>query len=171
VGRSADDLARFQTDREQAAARPEVSGSFDRFYADEYLPMVRLAHLVTGSNDAAEDLVQEAFLRMAPHWGHVDRPVPYLRRIVVNRCLTWRGRRSRTVPLPDSFDRPAPAQPVAEMLDAIARLPPRRRAAIVLRFYTDLPEAEIAQALGCRSGTVKSLLSRGLAQLRKEIER
>jgi len=56
------------------------------------------------------------------------------------------------------------------MLDALDRLPARRRAAIVLRFYEDLAEADIAQVLGCRPGTVKSLLSRGLAQLRKEVE-
>jgi len=65
---------------------------FAEFYTAQYSPMVRLAHLVTGSNQAAEDLVQDAFLRLGPRWHRVDQPAAYLRRIVVNRCLTWRGR-------------------------------------------------------------------------------
>ncbi len=143
---------------------------FAEFYTAQYSPMVRLAHLMTGSNQAAEDLVQDSFLRLGPRWDRVDQPAAYLRRIVVNRCLTWRGREDRTRPIPDGLDPPAPPAPIAEMLDALDRLPARRRAAIVLRFYEDLAEADIAQVLGCRPGTVRSLLSRGLAELRKEVE-
>ena len=141
-------------------------------YRDQYRAMVRLAHLITGSNEVAEDLVQEAFVRLHRNWHRADRPAAYLRTAVVNRCRTWQRRRVLER-RHESTAEPGLASPpeVDETLAALARLAPRRRAALVLRFYADLPEADIAEALGCRPGTVKSLISRGLADLKESIER
>jgi len=145
--------------------------SLAALYRQEYAPMVRLAHLITGSNEVAEDVVQDAFVRMYRNWDRADQPGAYLRTIVVNGCRTWhRRRRLERERLP----RPRPAgfdAEVHELLDALARLGVRQRTALVLRFYIDMSEADVAQVLGCRPGTVKSLVHRGLRQLEEVIER
>lgn len=151
-----------------------LSVTLDELYRHQYLAMVRLAHLITGSNEAAEDLVQEAFVRIQRSWHRAENPAAYLRTAVVNRCRTWQRRQvlERRHAQP-----PAPAEgaslpvEVDETLAALGRLAPRQRAALVLRFYADLSEADIASALGCRPGTVKSLIHRGLAELKETIER
>lgn len=142
-------------------------------YRAQYAPMVRLAHLITGSNEVAEDLVQEAFVRVHRNWARAHNPKAYLRTVVVNRCRSWQRRRVLERSLLRAERPPGVSLPgeVDETLAALDRLRPRQRAALVLRFYADLPEAEIAAALGCRPGTVKSLISRGLAELKETIER
>lgn len=146
--------------------------SLEALYRKEYAKMVRLAHLITGSNEVAEDLVQESFVRLHRNRpGHAQEPAAYLRTVVVNRCRSWQRRRvlersRQPRPGPMTVDSDA-----RELLDALATLAPRQRAALVLRFYADLSEADIAVALGCRPGTVKSLLHRGLIQLERMIER
>ena len=150
---------------------PDRAKGVAALYRREYVPMVRLAHLITGSNEAAEDVVQEAFVRMYRNWDRSDRPGAYLRTIVVNGCNSWHRRRR--------MERERAPRPVAEgvdpeareLLDALARLGLRQRTALVLRFYADMSEAEVARALGCRPGTVKSLVHRGLRQLEGMIER
>lgn len=140
-------------------------------YRREYLPMVRLAHLITGSNEAAEDIVQDSFVRLHGSWDRADHPGAYLRRIVVNGCHTWHRRRRMER---ERMPRPAAegVEPEArELLDALARLNLRQRSALVLRFYADMSEADVAEALGCRPGTVKSLVHRGLRELEGMIER
>jgi RNA polymerase sigma-70 factor (sigma-E family) len=140
-------------------------------YRREYAPMVRLAHLITGSNEAAEDIVQDSFVRMHRSWDRADHPGAYLRRIVVNGCNTWHRRRR--------LERERMPRPVAEgvepeareLLDALTRLGLRQRSALVLRYYADMSEADVAEALGCRPGTVKSLVHRGLRELEGMIER
>lgn len=137
-----------------------------------YAPMVRLAHLITGSNAIAEELVQDAFVAVWPRVSQLANPTAYLRMTVVNRCKSWGRRQSlerrralaMNTPVLDDVGH-------AELLDALATLPSRQRAALVLRFYEDLSEADTAAALGCRPGTVKSLVSRGLAALREVVER
>jgi RNA polymerase sigma-70 factor (sigma-E family) len=142
---------------------------FEDFYRAQYEPMLRLAYLLTHSRQAAEDLVQDSFLRVQPRWGTLDTPAAYLRRTVTNACYSWHRRRRREVAT--EVEAPAPADPEHdELWDALARLAPRRRAALVLRYYLDLSEADIADALGCRPGTVKSLTHRGLADLREVLE-
>lgn len=142
-------------------------------YRREYGAMVRLAHLITGSNEVAEDLVQDSFVRLHRNWDRALEPGAYLRTVVVNRCRSWQRRAvlerrhlSRSEPIPASV-----ADEARELLDALASLGARQRAALVLRFYADLPEAEIARLLGCRPGTVKSLVHRGLRRLEGMIER
>ena len=143
--------------------------SFEDFYRAQHEPMLRLAYLLTQSRAAAEDLVQDSFLRVQPHWGSLDTPGAYLRRTVTNACYSWHRRRRREEAL--AVHPPEPGEPEHdEMWDALATLVPRRRAALVLRYYLDLSEAEIADALGCRPGTVKSLTHRGLADLRKVLD-
>lgn len=145
--------------------------SFAALYAEAYLPMVRLAHLITGSNAVAEDLVQDAFVRIHRRYGSLDNPGGYLRVAVVNACRSWQRRRV----LERARTPRASATHVdlehRDLEDALSALSARQRAAVVLRFYEDLPEAEIARLLGCRPGTVKSLLSRALEQLREVVER
>ncbi len=150
---------------------PDRAEGVAELYRREYVPMVRLAHLITGSNEVAEDVVQEAFVRMYRNWDRADQPGAYLRTIVVNGCRTWHRRRRlerERLPRPGSAGVDAE---VHELLDALARLGVRQRTALVLRFYLDMSEAEVAQVLGCRPGTVKSLVHRGLRQLEEVIER
>ena len=144
--------------------------SFAEFYRDNYGRMVRLAYLLTGSVDSAQDLVQDAFVRTHRRWEQVVTPQAYVQRAVVNACLSDRRRRWRerkavgAIRLTD-----ASLMAADELFDALASLPARQRAAIVLRFYEDQSEAAIAALLGCRPGTVGSLIHRGLETLKKEL--
>jgi len=142
---------------------------FEDFYRAQHEPMLRLAYLLTQSRAVAEDLVQDSFIRIQPRWGQLDTPAAYLRRTVTNACYSYHRRRKREeayVSLPPG----ASEAEHDEMWDALATLSPRRRAALVLRYYLDLSEADIADALGCRKGTVKSLTHRALADLRSVLE-
>ena len=149
---------------------PDRADGVAELYRQEYAPMVRLAHLITGSNEVAEDIVQESFVKMYQNWDRAAQPGAYLRMVVVNGCRSWhRRRRLERERLP----RPVPeaVEPeTREMLDALARLGVRQRTALVLRFYADLSEADVARALGCRPGTVKSLVHRGLRELERTID-
>jgi len=139
--------------------------TFAEFYAAEFESATRLAKALTGSWETARDVAQDAFCGMHRHWRRIDNPHAYLRRSVVNGSTSVLRRRRRDTSRPV-----LPPEPVGlgadELSDALAALPPRQRAAIVLRHHLDLPDAEIADALGVRVGTVASLVHRGLAQLR-----
>jgi RNA polymerase sigma-70 factor (sigma-E family) len=146
--------------------------TFEDVYRTDYARMVRAAHLLTGSNESAEEIVQDAFVALYPRFARLDDPSGYLYRSVVNGCLSQhrRGRvAERLRHLTASSDVAAPE--VDETWLALERLPPRRRAAVVLRYYADLPLADIATVLGCQVGTVKSMLHRALAQLKDVIGR
>ena len=151
------------------AVEMEPAEPLVELYRDRYEPMVRLAYLLTGDRSVAEELVQDAFVNVHRSWGRVDNPPAYLRAAVVNACRSW-GRR-RVLEL---RRQPAPAEPVGlvadELWDALQVLPMRQRAAVVLRFYEDLPDARIAELLGCREATVRTAIHRALERLRKEIE-
>lgn len=148
--------------------------TFERFYTDRYGQMVRTAALITGSAAVAEEIVQDTFVQMYRLWDEIDSPPGWARAAVVSGCRSWQRRvvRERT-----HAERFGPAEAgtdalVASDANAIAvraslqSLTDRQRAAVVLRYFEDLPEAEIARLLGCRPGTVKSLLSRSLAKLK-----
>jgi RNA polymerase sigma-70 factor (sigma-E family) len=142
-------------------------------FRESRVEMVRLAHLVTGSNAVAEEVVQEAFLRVRAAWPRVDNPRAYLRTTVVNLArghVRRRGmerRHAATLPVGPDTTTGDPA--VDETWAAVCRLPSRQRAVLALRFYEDLSVPQIAEVLGCRLGTVKSSLHRGLARLRKDL--
>jgi RNA polymerase sigma-70 factor (sigma-E family) len=164
-----DDAARVPPTPASALLPP---GSLADLYRERYGPMVRLAYLMVGSTTVAEDLVQDAFARMHRHWDNAEHPRAYLRTAVLNACRSHlrrlaleRAYRRHPSAVSDSVVAEAD-----ELFDALAALPSRQRAALVLRFYEDLSEADIAVALGCRPGTVKSLLHRGLAELRKVVD-
>lgn len=144
---------------------------FAAFYRAQYQPMLRLAYLLTQSQAVAEELVQDSFIRVQPHWATLDQPAAYLRRAVTNACYTYHRRRVREQA---ALAHPEPVATVAgpehdEVWDALAKLAPRRRAVLVLRYYLDLSEAEIAETLGCRPGTVKSISHRALVELRRAL--
>ncbi|MGQ0823599.1 MAG: SigE family RNA polymerase sigma factor [Actinomycetota bacterium] len=155
----------------QLTAERAQSGSFEDFHERARPRALRLAALLTQRRDGAEDLVQEAFASVYQRWNRLDQPGPYLRTVIVNAARTRHRRerreRERTVKLGPCG---ATSLHADEIADALAALPYRQRAVIVLRYYADLSEREIAEALDCRVGTVKSLASRALARLREDIE-
>jgi RNA polymerase sigma-70 factor (sigma-E family) len=161
-------LRAVPSQRQVPSAKPT---SFAEFYADAHAPMTRLAYLLTGSAETAQDLTQDAFVRLHVAWTRVSDPDAYVRTSVVNACRSHHRRRFRERHA-NAVAAQAPAQLAAdELFDALAALPYRQRAAVVLRYWHDLPEADIARELGCRPGTVGSLLSRALEQLRRVVER
>jgi len=139
-------------------------------YEERRLALVRLAYLLTSDREAAEEVVHDAVLALRPRWATIADPPAYLRTAVVNRSRSWlrRQRTARAYVPPRTEEAGLGAD---ELWDALAVLDERRRTAIVLRFYEDLPDTEIAAVLDCRPGTVRTLVHRGLAQLRKEVER
>lgn len=139
----------------------------------------RLAFLLTGDRALAEDLVHEAFVRLFGRFRdlrHTEAFRAYLRTTVVNLARShFRHRRVERAYVEREGRAPevAAADPSGrqDMWEALQHLQPRQRAAIVLRYYEDLTEAQTAEVLGCAVGTVKSLVSRGLDRLRTEIPR
>jgi RNA polymerase sigma-70 factor (sigma-E family) len=161
--------------REGAGERMPVgvaTNTFEDLFRRRYEPMVRVAFLLVGSRAEAEDVVQDAFARIELRWARLDNPEGYLRRCVVNRSHDMLRRRR----VEQRFrllhrDHGTSELGADELSDALASLAPKRRAAVVLRYYEGLPEREIAEILRVRPGTVKSMLHRALAQLREVIER
>jgi len=145
--------------------------AFEDFYRTNYHSAARLAYLTCGSESAAEDLAQEAFVRVHPRYETLDNPAAYLRVTLLNLVRSWhRAQGRRQAILPRLYD-PASVSPTArELLDVLGRLPFRHRAVLVLRYWEGLSEREIAECLGVRPGTVKSLASRGLSRLRNDLE-
>ena len=143
---------------------------FATFYRAEYPGMVRLAHALTGSAEDAEDAVQEAFVRLHGRMVSLESPVGYLRTTVVHLCrdrdrrLNRQRRMRQILPLPWSLSLEA-----SEVFDVMFSLPYRQRAVLVMRYWGGWSEAQIAETLGCRPGTVKTLASRGLERLKKEL--
>lgn len=152
---------------------PDVvaAATFEGVYRASYERMVRVAFLMTGANEVAEEVVQDAFVALFPRFESVVDPDGYLYRSVVNGCRS-RHRRQAVAERLRAARPPAAVIPpeVDETWEALRMITPRRRSAIVLRYYADLPLADIARVLECSTGTVKSLLHRGLAQLKDVIE-
>ena len=147
--------------------------ALEALYRDRYEASVRLAHLLVGDRHRAEELAQDAFVRLAPHLATVQNPGGYLRTILVNLCRDHRRRQSladRRSPEPPP-DAPPPGLPAATsaVWQSLQTLPERQREALALRFYADLPTDEIARLLGVRPATVRSLIHRGLAALKEVV--
>ena len=156
-----------------------LSSRLDELYRLHFVDMLRLAYLMTGDRASAEDIVQEAFVRVAGRFVELRNPDafgPYLKKTVINLCRKQFRRNKVERAYADREARQSvastsqPDVPAQQAIRAaLLRLSPRQRAALVLRFYGDLAEREIAEALGCRPGTVKSLIARGIEALRAEI--
>lgn len=153
-------------------------------FAAHYRPLVRLAVLLLADRGAAEEVVQDAYVRLHQHWRRLrepDRALAYLRTSVVNGARSALRRRGvaqryldRAVPPPHAPSAETGALGVLEherVLAALAGLPARQREALVLRYYADLSEAEIAEVMGISRGAVKSHTARGVAALRETLER
>jgi RNA polymerase sigma-70 factor (sigma-E family) len=144
------------------------SPTFEQVYAARRTGLHRLAFVITGSDEVAEELVQEAFARLHERWGTVENPAAYVSRVVTNLGRTEARRRRQerdSLPSPVVIGIPE----IDETWAAVSRLPYRQRAVLILRYYADLPEAEIAVVLGCRLGTVKSAHHRAVERLRREL--
>lgn len=164
---------------EGAAGRDGASGldvtatlTFSDLYRAEFLPLVRLATLLIGRPEAARDVVQDAFVGLHVRWSTVRDPLAYVRRSVVNGCRSHHraGARRPQVPLGDHEPPTSLAadDQVDHTLATLDRLSPRERACVVLKFYEDRTETEIAALVGCRPGSVGPTVHRALAKLRNE---
>jgi DNA-directed RNA polymerase specialized sigma24 family protein len=147
----------------------ERDAVFARFYKTELPGQIRSATLILGSHAAACDAVQDAFTKVLHGWAQIDEPGPYLQKCVINRCRDLM-RRQRVADRKRHLLAPSDIPDVdVPLFDALARLPFNHRAAVVLRFYLQLTEAEIAGHLGCASGSVGPWIRRGLDQLARDI--
>jgi RNA polymerase sigma-70 factor (sigma-E family) len=164
-------------------ARAEAAAAVTALYQGHAVGLIRLAVVMLGERSAAEDVVQEAFCGLYRRWGQLadpDKALGYVRASTLNGCRTELRQRIRA----ERRERPAPAEGLAasaeqaalvgeehqQVLGALRRLPDRQREALVLRFYLDLTEPEIAASMGISPGTVKSTTSRGLAALGRLLE-
>ncbi|GAA3472441.1 SigE family RNA polymerase sigma factor [Nonomuraea roseola] len=150
------------------------NASFRAFVDAHQRPLMRLAYLLTGEVHLAEDLLQSVLVRMIGRWPrlrHIDRPEAYARKALVNQYISWRRRRvTGEVPSAEPPERaysPEDSTVLRIVLrQALMRLTPKQRAVIVLRFYEDRTERDVADLMGCSVGTVKSQTHHALARLR-----
>jgi len=153
--------------------------TFEEFFRERYGEVVRSMRLMVGDHARAEELTQEAFARACRHWRRVrtlDRPVAWVYVVATNEARREWRRDQRAASPPGNapavtFD--DAAGKVATTVDvqaALAQLTDRQRAAVVLRYVADLPVAEIAEVMGCATGTVKATLHQALALMRVELE-
>ncbi|MEV0154209.1 SigE family RNA polymerase sigma factor [Micromonospora sp. NPDC050686] len=152
--------------------------TYEEFADSRLAALLRYAVMLTGDPHQAQDLVQETMVRAQLNWRRVaraDSPERYVRRMLTNQYVDWRrGSWVRRVLLRGEPDEGVPARADHaqsavdrdEVWSWLAGLPRRQRATLVLRYYEDLPDAEIAEILGCAVGTVRSSISRALATLR-----
>jgi len=148
------------------------TGDFAEFYRAHYQRAFRLAWLLTNGGPDCDDLVQDAFLRIERHVAGLTNPTAYVRTTVVNLCRETYRRRDRE----RARDRLAQASTVgatashdSHLLDLVARLPYAQRAVLVLRYWSDLTDEAIAEILGIRRSSVRSLAHRATRQLHKEL--
>ena len=169
--------------RPQTRSGPE----FDHFVTDSVDGLLRAAYLIAWDFAEAEDLVQECLFRIARHWPRVrsmEHPTAYARKVLVNLAVDEGRRRSRhrselrlsdSHPLDEQEDGAAVGvlggvEANTDLTRALAQLAPRQRVALVLRYFVDLSEAQVAEAMGCSVGTVKSTTSRALEGLRRMVD-
>jgi RNA polymerase sigma-70 factor (sigma-E family) len=151
---------------------------FAEFVAVRSMSLLRTAHLLVGDYGLAQDLVQEALVKTYEAWGRLEDPgnaEAYTRQVMVRTVVSWRRRRSFQERPSDPLPEGVVADPTQEVVDRDAvwrelqSLPARQRAALVLRFYEDLSDAQAAELLGCRAATVRSQVSQGLRRLRGQV--
>ena len=156
----------------EGVVRPPTDGpDFVAFYRSEFLGATRLAFLLTGSQIAADDIAQDSFLAIESRFHELQHPRAYLRTTIVRRTIGLHRRDRRRAELLPKYYTPEWVDPPSrEVIDVLATLPVRQRAALTLRYWAGLNNQEIADALRCRVGTVKSLISRGLERLRRDLD-
>jgi RNA polymerase sigma factor (sigma-70 family) len=150
------------------ATRTSDDESFSWFFTSEYPQVVRLLTVVLHDAASAEDLTQDAFVRLHRHWAKVSRyesPEAWVRRVALNRAVSWRGREGRRRGLELAADPHREAEPVPtldreDVLRAVRSLPPRDRALVALYHLEDRPLAEVAEVLGLSPGAAKVALHR-----------
>jgi RNA polymerase sigma-70 factor (sigma-E family) len=150
--------------------------TFDEFVTARMSALLAFATVLTADRGLAEDLVQEALIRSHGRWARIaalEQPEAYVRRMVTNGYLSWRRRWSRIVPQPVVPDRASDAPDHAttyadrdELRADLVRLPRQQRAVLVLRYYAELSDTEIADVLDCAPSTVRAYAARALATLR-----
>jgi DNA-directed RNA polymerase specialized sigma24 family protein len=149
-------------------AGPSVE-DFTLVYRAQRDRLRRVAYLMTGQAAVAEELVHDAFVGLHRRWASVDVPAAYLRTTLVHLCLAWRDRdamgRAREPRTGGWVEPPG----VDETWDLLATLPRDQRVALVLRYYEDLPDDEIARVMDCRPATVRTRIHRGLITLRRKV--
>lgn len=167
--------------------RDRARAEFERFVTSHLNALLQTGYLIASNRTEAEDLVQECLLRVARRWPKVrsmDRPDAYARRVLVNLALDSAKGRSRRwqelaslgdgKPLEMRADRDDEAittrAEASELLDTLRALPIRQRVVLVLRYFGDFSEAQVAEMLGCPVGTIKSTTARGLARMREALE-
>jgi RNA polymerase sigma-70 factor (sigma-E family) len=144
---------------------------FRAFYISQSARLERIALLMTGNPDVAADLAQEALIKTYRAWGRIrgDDPGPYVRQALVNLCRNHHRRRvleiRKATPAPDRSTDPDVIETL-RVAEALSSLPPLRRAVMVLRYYEDMTEAEVARVLDRPLNTVKSDIRRSLERLR-----
>jgi RNA polymerase sigma-70 factor (sigma-E family) len=164
-----------------AGARLAAAGArmFEDFVAGRGQALQRFGYALTGDWALAEDLLQTALAKAYPRWSRVQRddPEAYVRKIMVNTWSSWWRRKWRgelpadrlpETTAPDAFSPFAAVDSRHALRDALAQLPPRQRAVVVLRYHQDLSEAQVAELLGITVGTVKSQAAKALAALRAQ---
>jgi len=161
-----------------AEAGADGDAQFAQFVRQQTAALLRSAYLLTGNGPAAEELVQDTLVRLYPKWQRVmgaDVPIAYVRRSLVNGFINHRRRPTNQEialgVLPERWDGTDVATAIGNrdlVWRLLGTLPERQRAALVLRFFHDLSDDEIAEHLDCRLGTVRSLISRGLAALKQQ---
>lgn len=150
-----------------------IAGSqqeFEQVFKDRRLDLIRLAYLVSGSREDAEDIVQTVFAEAQNRWTSINDPYAYLRTAVVNRVKDGQRREFRKRLLPIPRERVTEVPEVDEMWHHIRQLPARQRSVVVLRFYEDMPLEEISSVLSQPSSTTRSDLRRALSTLKGKIQ-
>jgi RNA polymerase sigma-70 factor (sigma-E family) len=167
--------------------RDRARVEFERFVTSHLHGLLQTSYLMVSDWAEAEDLVQECLLRVARRWPKVrtmKHPGAYARRVLVNLTLDGAKRRTRSSqelealdggePPATGIDQDADAittcADASELLGVLRLLPVRQRVVLVLRYFGDFSEAQVAETLGCPVGTIKSATSRGLAQMREILE-
>jgi RNA polymerase sigma-70 factor (sigma-E family) len=154
-----------------------VRQDFTEFVTARSAELLRLAYVLTADRHAAEDLLQNSLIKAAAHWGRIhSAPEAYVRRIMYREQVgQWRRRARRPetamaqVPEPFEPDQAGTVDARLALKDALLALPPRKRAVLVLRYLEDLPEAQVANILGCSVGTVRSQTHKAIAQLKSAL--
>ena len=165
-------LSRYRTPA--LTTESETAADFAEFVAGRSAELLRLAYVLTADQHAAEDLLQSALTKAAARWGRIDStPEGYVRQIMYREQVSWWRRRARRpvtvvarVPERPAQDQMVMVEARLALRDALLALPPGKRAVLVLRYLEDLPEAQVADILGCSVGTVRSQTHKAIAQLR-----